>query len=319
MADDKTIYVLTGPTAVGKTELSLRWAETFHAEIVSCDSLLFYRGMNIGTAKPTRSERARVPHHLIDIAGVDDPIDIRRYLDLAEQAIAGIRERSKRVLVCGGSGFYLRSFFHPVADSVVIPEAVRSAVEQRLEKEGLEALVRELEQLNPGGIQELDTLNPRRVVRALERCLASGLTLSELKEAMLGQTNSLTEARKVAVRLERDRDDLNDRIDRRIQAMLDEGLIEEVRNLMSCGLRINPSAARAVGYRETMEWLSRGESTKVLAESIGVHTRQLVRKQRSWFRNQMPEYRVVVLQEGGEFPASELFDSDSPGGTMAMP
>jgi len=319
MLDDETIYVLTGPTAVGKTEYSLRWAELYDAEIVSCDSLLFYRGMDIGTAKPTRSELARVPHHLIDLAEVDEPIDIRRYLDLAEQTVASIRERSKKVLVCGGSGFYLRSFFQPVTDTVEVPEVIRSAVEQRLISEGVEGLVRELKQMNPDGIDELDTMNPRRVVRALERCLASGLTLAELKESMLGQTNSLTEARKITVRLERDRDELNERIQRRIRTMLDEGLVEEVRNLMGRGIENNPSAARAVGYRETIEWLARGGSTEVLVESIAKSTRRLVRKQRSWFRNQMPEHRVIFLQDGGAFSASELFASDSFGGTMAMP
>jgi tRNA dimethylallyltransferase len=319
MADDDTIYVLTGPTAVGKTELSLCWAEAFDAEIVSCDSLLFYRGMDIGTAKPSKSERDRVPHHLIDIAEVNEPIDIRRYLELAEAAIADIRARSKRVLVCGGSGFYLRSFYQPVVDSVEIPVTVRRTVARRLQTEGLESLVQELEQLNPGGIEELDTMNPRRVVRALERCLVSGLTLAELKEAMLGQSNSLVDSRKVAVRLERTPDDLNNRIHRRIQAMLDEGLVEEVRKLMSRGLRSNPSAARAVGYRETMECLLRGGSAEGLAESIGVSTCRLVRKQRSWFRNQMTECGVVVLQEDGSIAPSELFEFDSLGDTMAMP
>jgi tRNA dimethylallyltransferase len=192
-------------------------------------------------------------------------------------------------------------------------------VERRLNEEGVEALVGDLERLNPEGIEELDTRNPRRVVRALERCLASGLTLVELKEAMLGQTNSLISARKVTVRLDRDRDELNGRIHRRIRAMLDDGLVEEVKNLTSRGLAGNPSAARAVGYRETLEWLSRGGSTEALVESIAKSTRRLVRKQRSWFRNQMPDHGVIVLQEGGAFSASELFASDSPGGTMAMP
>jgi len=319
MADDETIYILTGPTAVGKTELSLRWAEAFNAEIISCDSLLFYRGMEIGTAKPTGPERARVPHHLIDIAEVDTRIDIRRYVDLVEKTIEGIRSRSKRVLVCGGSGFYLRSFFQPVVDKVEIPETVRDSVAQFLEGEGLDALVGRLEELNPDGMEGLDRLNPRRVVRALERCLASGRTLAELKEAMHGQTNSLIRAHKVMVRLERDRDDLNERISRRTRAMLAAGLIEEVRHLRSCGLERNPSAARAVGYRETMEWLLNEEPKEALADSISRSTRRLVRKQRSWFRNQMPEHRVVFIQEGGVLPVSELFDAGLSGDTMAMP
>src|SRR3954463_15475977 len=112
------LHVLTGPTAVGKTEWALRWAERNQAEIVSCDSLLFYRGMDIGTAKPTAAERARVQHHLIDSCELTDPMDVTRYITQARVAVADILAREKKILVTGGSGFYLKSFFAPVADAV---------------------------------------------------------------------------------------------------------------------------------------------------------------------------------------------------------
>src|SRR6185436_658468 len=112
------LHVLTGPTAVGKTEWALRWAEANNAEIVSCDSLLFYRGMDLGTAKPTAAELQRVPHHLIDVCDVTDPMDVTRYVTLARKAVAEIAARGRQILVTGGSGFYLRCFFAPVADEV---------------------------------------------------------------------------------------------------------------------------------------------------------------------------------------------------------
>ncbi|HKB90257.1 MAG TPA: isopentenyl transferase family protein, partial [Opitutaceae bacterium] len=117
---DKVLYILTGCTAVGKTEWALRWAEAHRAEIVSCDSVLFYRGMDIGTAKPTVAERARVPHHLIDIVEVDQPFDVIQYSALARKAVDEIAAKGKPVLVTGGSGFYLKAFFGPISDEIEI-------------------------------------------------------------------------------------------------------------------------------------------------------------------------------------------------------
>jgi len=122
------IRVLTGPTAVGKTEWALRWAERHGAEIVSCDSLLFYRGMDVGTAKPTAAERARVPHHLIDVCALAETMDVARYVGLARAAVTGILARGRPVLVTGGSGFYLRAFLAPVTDDVEVPAALRDEV-----------------------------------------------------------------------------------------------------------------------------------------------------------------------------------------------
>ena len=122
------LYVLTGPTAVGKTALALEWAEVNGAEIVSCDASLFYRGLDIGTAKPTAAERARVPHHLIDVCAVRERMDVARYVEAARAACEDIVVRGRKVLVTGGSGFYLKAFFGPVADTIEIPDALRADV-----------------------------------------------------------------------------------------------------------------------------------------------------------------------------------------------
>ena len=141
------LHVLTGPTAVGKTEWALRWAEARGAEIVSCDSLLFYRGMDIGTAKPTAAERARVPHHLIDLCGVTERMDITAYVAAARRAVTEIAARGRAVLVTGGSGFYLKSFFAPVADEVAVSAELRAEVAGL----ALAEAVAQLATLNPGG------------------------------------------------------------------------------------------------------------------------------------------------------------------------
>ena len=295
------VHVLTGPTAVGKTEWALRWAEANQAEIVSCDSLLFYRGMDIGTAKPTAAERARVPHHLIDIREVKDAVDITQFVVAARHAVREIVERSRNVLVAGGSGFYLKCFFEAVADSVAVPAEVRAEVAAL----SLGEAVKKLQQLNPLGLGSLDTANPRRVVRALERCLASGRTLAELADDFARQPSPFADYEVRLARLDRRADDLERRIEARVAAMMSDGLVEEVSRLRSAGLETNPSAAKAIGYREVLAFLDGRLAEKDLAGTIAQNTRALVKKQRTWFRTQMPEHRVIMA--GAIRDVAELF------------
>ncbi len=292
------IHVLTGCTAVGKTEWALRWAEENAAEIVSCDSLLFYREMNIGTAKPTPAELRRVPHHLIDIREVTERMDVTYYVTLARAAVADILARGRRVLVTGGSGFYLKAFFGPVADEVEVPEALRAEIAARLEAEGVRALVDDLVRLNPAGLGNLDVANPRRVVRALERCRASGKTVLELAAEFALRRGPFADWEVKLVRLDRGREDLERRIGQRVDAMLAGGLVEEVRALLSKGLKGNPSAAKAIGYRETIEHLEGRLDLSSLRTSIVRNTLALVKKQRTWFRTQLPPHASVAADAG---------------------
>jgi tRNA dimethylallyltransferase len=291
---EKIIHVLTGPTAVGKTELALRWAEANDAEIVSCDSLLFYRGMDIGTAKPTTEERARVPHHLIDVCAVIERMDVTEYVKRAREAVDDIVARGKRVLVTGGSGFYLKAFFGPVADDVHVPEALRAVIAEKLEREGLAALVTELDVLNPAGLGNLDTNNPRRVTRALERCRASGKTLAVLAVEFAQRPGAFADFPVKLARLEREPTELDARIEKRVKTMIAAGLIDEVARLRAEGLEKNPSAAGAIGYRETLAFLEGKLARENLVTEIAKNTRALVKKQRTWFRTQLPEHRVVA-------------------------
>jgi len=301
------LHLLTGCTAVGKTGLALAWAERFDAEIVSCDSLLFYRGMDIGTAKPTAAERARVPHHLIDIVEVEERLDIKRYAALARAAVAEIEARGRRVLVVGGSGFYLKSFLEPVTDEIEVDPELRATLEARLAGEGLAPLLAQLRELNPAGLGGLDVQNPRRVLRALERCLTAGETLAELARRFSEQEPPYPGREVRVVELAREPDDLRARIAARVRAMLDAGLIDEVRTLRRWGLEQNPSAAGAIGYRETLAWLDEGGDRAALEAAIVANTWQLVRKQRTWFRTQLAEHRVVTLAPGVEADAAGLF------------
>ena len=287
-AVSRVIHVLTGCTAVGKTELALSWAEARGAEIVSCDSLLFYRGADIGTAKPSRAELARVPHHLINICDITERMDVTHYVKKARVTIDDILRRGRAVLVTGGSGFYLKAFFAPVADEVAVPGEIRAEVRARLERNGVESLVAELTKLNPQGLGALDVHNPRRVTRALERCLASGRTLGDLQAEFAALPAPFADCEIKLCELVRELPDLEARINQRVAGMLQAGLIEEVRGLLGQGLKQNLSAAGAIGYRETIDCLEGRLSEKELPAKIAQNTRSLVKKQRTWFKTQLP-------------------------------
>jgi tRNA dimethylallyltransferase len=312
-AVSRTLHILTGPTAVGKTEHALAWAEANNAEIVSCDSLLFYRGMDLGTAKPSPAERARVPHHLIDVRAVTEPVDVTYYVTNARCAAEDIAARGRAVLVVGGSGFYLKSFFAPVADEVRVPPELRTEIAAKLAADGLPALVAELGALNPAGLGALDTANPRRVTRALERCRASGRTLAELAAEFARLPAPFVGWNVRCTRLDREPAELDARITVRVDAMLRGpsdgltagGLVDEVRRLRAAGLEQNPSAAGAIGYRETLAMLDGRLPEPELAAEIAKNTRALVKKQRTWFRTQLPPHRALdaaTAEVGDLFP-----------------
>jgi tRNA dimethylallyltransferase len=283
----QTLHIITGPTAVGKTEYALSYAQKHDAEVVSCDASLVYRGMNIGTAKPSPEELARVPHHLIDVNEVDEPYDIVAYVRDAQAAVKDIFARGKSVVVTGGSGFYLKSFFAPVIDIVVVSDAIRAQVADLYESKGLEGLVADLGQRSPEGFGNLDRLNPRRVLRALERCIASGKSLPALQAEFAARPEPYADFQKRYVLLERDAENLRQRVSRRVEMMLQAGLIEEVECLRELGIESNPSAATAIGYRETLSYLKGDIQLKALAPAIIQNTNHLVKKQRTWFRTQI--------------------------------
>lgn len=285
---NQTLHIITGTTAVGKTEYALSYAEAHNAEIVSCDASLFYRGMDIGTAKPSATERARVPHHLIDICEVSEAYDIVAYVAAAHRVVDAITARGKAVVVTGGSGFYLKSFFSPVVDTLAVPDTVRREVAAIYQQAQLDGLLHELQRLNPAGVENLDTKNPRRVMRALERCIAAGKTLSQLQAEFAARPVPYADFSKRIILLEREQGVLEQRIETRVAAMMRGGLLEEVRRLRLRGLEANPSAASAIGYRETLAYLKKQLDFKDLVPTIIQHTRQLAKKQRTWLRTQIP-------------------------------
>jgi len=295
---DRVLYLLTGPTGVGKTALALQWAEANNAEILSCDSLLFYQGMDIGTAKPSREEQMRVLHHGIDVCPVDQQFNIKSYIHLAREVVSSVQRRGKKLLIVGGSGFYLKAFLAPVVDDIAVSDALNKEVLELYEQSGLEGLMVELLKLNPKGVGDLDVLNPRRVIKALVRCRASGKDLLELKASFEEQKSPFADYEKKVCILDRCSEALKERIRRRVFEMIELGLIDEVQSLIPQGIEKNPSAANAIGYHETIDWHKKGMSSEAdLAEVIILNTNKLVAKQRKWFRTQIKSAQYINLDE----------------------
>jgi tRNA dimethylallyltransferase len=287
------IKVLTGCTASGKTEWALRYAQTTGAEIISADSLLFYRGLDIGTAKPTKQELNLIKHHLIDVMDLNESMNIAHYVTLAQQIVKEIHFKKKTVLVVGGSGFYLKAFFKAVADQVEVSPQLRKTVDDRLIHDGLSSLVTELESLNPQGLGALDIDNPRRVTRALERCLSTGMTLAQLASEFEKIPSPFMDYTIELTRIEQSPTELLRRIELRVSLMLQAGLVDEVKHLLTLGLRNNLSASRAIGYREVIAYLDGKISLSALAPEIIANTKALVKKQQTWFRTQLPAHQVL--------------------------
>ena len=304
----KKLYILTGPTGVGKTELSLEWAVANDAEILSCDSTLFYKGMDIGTAKPREEEMEGVVHHGVDLVSVNEQYDISRYLEYAKGVIEEVHGRGKQVLIVGGSGFYLKGFMGPVVDGFVVSAEVEQRVMDLYEDEGLGGLVKSFMEVNPEGVGDIDLNNPRRVMKALGRCWATGKGYVELKEGFESGGGEFDRYEKDVVILEREKEVLKRRVEERVYKMLSMGLIEEVRGLLEEGIMENPSGRSAIGYREVVAWIREGcADEEELAQKIILDTNRLVAKQRKWFRTQIKGARTINLDEHPDLSYKDLF------------
>lgn len=284
-----TLHIITGATAVGKTNYALEYCQALNGEIISCDASLFYRGMDIGTAKPSKEELAKIPHHCIDMNPVNQAFDITQFDILARKTVEDILSRGKSVVITGGSGFYLKSFFEPVVDTIEVSDAIRTESETLFVEQGLSGLLERLKAINPEGLGNLDTLNPRRVQRALERCLASGKSLPVLQKEFSERPKPYASFKKHFILLERDAEELKNRIARRAKCMLESGLLDEVKSLLKNGIEDNPNAANAIGYRESIAFLKGEIEESELLPLIIKNTNGLVKKQKTWFRSQLPE------------------------------
>ncbi len=296
--DHKPLVAIVGPTAVGKTAFAMQLAETFDGEIVSADSRQVYRGMDIGTAKPTRKDQARVRHHLLDLVSPGEPFTLSQYQHLAYAAIADIHARGKLPFLVGGSGLYVRAVLEGLSIPRVPPNPERRAV---LEGEESAALYMRLQQVDAQAAEHIDPRNKRRVIRALEVCEATGRPISSQ------QTHQAPDYSLLRIGLTLPREELYERINARVDAMIAAGLVAEVERLMANGYDLNTPSMSGLGYRQIALYV-KGEAT--LDEAVRLlkrDTRRFVHHQYSWFRLDDPRLHWFdVSQTSFEGPRSLL-------------
>lgn len=267
------VAAILGPTAVGKTDLSLQLAAELDAEIVSVDSMQVYRGMDIGTAKPDADTRSRVPHHLLDLFDPDHEVTVSEFQELARGAIENISQRGRLPLLVGGSGLYYRA----VVDELSFPprqEGIRRRLEDEAEERGAEVLYERLKELDPRAAAKIEPANERRTVRALEVIQITGRPFSD--NVTWDSYESIYDL--TAIGLTRPRDDLYARIEARVDAMLEEGLVTETGRVAAAGM--GRTARQALGYRQVLE-----SDPAELRDEIVRATKRFARRQESWFRS----------------------------------
>jgi tRNA dimethylallyltransferase len=275
------IVVLTGPTASGKSALALALAEELGGEIVSADALQVYRGLDIGTAKPSREEQARVPHHVIDVAEPSEAYSAGRFRADADRAIREIRARGRPALVCGGTALYLKALLQGLAPAPSRDAALRSQLQSAWDAGEQAALLAELQAADPALAARLHANDKSRILRGLEVWRIGGVPLSAL-QAEHGFSGSPYRALCLGIHLPRE--ELYRRIDQRVLAMLEAGWADEVRGLLERGLPPDAPALQAIGYRELARWVREGGEWGRLAASIQQSTRHFAKRQLTWFR-----------------------------------
>jgi tRNA dimethylallyltransferase len=286
---------MVGPTAVGKTELAIQLAARLNGEIVSADSRLFYRGMDIGTAKPTREEQTRVPHHLIDIANPDEILSLAIFQQKALQAIEDIHTRNKIPFLVGGTGQYIRAVTEGWNPPEVKPdERLRDELNKLREEKGVDWLYAKLGSMDPEAAIKIDPRNVRRMIRALEVIITTGRKFSEQR----GQSESPYHL--ISVGLTRPRTELYERVDKRIDLMFATGFLEEVKILLAKGYSPSLPTMSAIGYRECIRVI-KGELNEERAKAeIRRATRIFVRRQANWFKESDPNIKWFRVEAGVE-------------------
>ncbi len=289
------ILVICGPTASGKSELAVRLARELEGEIVNADSMQVYRGMDIGTAKPTREEMAGIPHHLLDIVPPDHPFSAADFSDTAGRAIADIIRRGKRPILAGGTGLYIRALLHGLVDSPTGTGELRRRLQEQALQEGNQAMLEQLRRVDPELAATLHPNNLVRIIRGLEVYQLTGTPLSRHQHDH-GFAGERYESLTIGITVERP--ELYRRIEQRVERMLATGLLDEARALLQAGFSPELKAMRAIGYREACAFLAGAVDREEAERLIKRNTRRYAKRQLTWFN---ADPRIIWLEYPEKF------------------
>ena len=297
------IICVVGPTASGKTALAIELAKALNAEVVSCDSMQIYRRMDIGTAKPTKEEMQGVPHHMIDICDPTEDFSVSRYTEIATPIVDDILARGKTAIIAGGTGLYVDSLIRGNDFAAIPATGHRQRLEAQIEAEGVEPLLQQLQAIDPEAAERSQG-NPRRIIRALEVYLETGETIT----AHNLRTQALP-PRYDPVWIGLDfakRSDLYSRIDKRVEIMLEMGLMQEIQDILSSGIPEKATAMQAIGYKEFVDAMAGRCSLETAVQQVQQSSRRYGKRQLTWFRRN-PHMNWIVRQM--ETPQEEIIES----------
>ncbi|HJC51333.1 MAG TPA: tRNA (adenosine(37)-N6)-dimethylallyltransferase MiaA [Candidatus Anaerostipes avistercoris] len=295
----KPMVVLTGPTAVGKTELSIRLAEALDGEIISADSMQVYKKMDIGTAKIRKEEMRGIPHHLIDVLDPAEEFNVVRFQEMAKEALAGIYERGKIPLVVGGTGFYIQGLLYDIDFTREEQDkSYRERLQKKAEEEGAGAVYQMLVKVDSVSAGKIHPNNVKRVIRALEFYHLNGRPISEHNEEEARKKSPYQSAYFV---LNQERQTLYERINRRVDLMMEEGLIGEVKSLVEEGYGRNLVSMQGIGYKEVFDYLEGEISLEETTERIKKDTRHFAKRQLTWFGRE----KEVIMIDKDKFETEE--------------
>ncbi|MEH7126342.1 MULTISPECIES: tRNA (adenosine(37)-N6)-dimethylallyltransferase MiaA [unclassified Bacillus (in: firmicutes)] len=281
--EKEKLVVLIGPTAVGKTKLSIELAKRFNGEIISGDSMQIYKGMDIGTAKIKKDEMEGIPHHLIDIKDPKEPFSVAEFQELVREKISEISLRGKLPMIVGGTGLYIQSVIYDYHFSdAPSDDDFRQMLEKKAEAEGNESVHLELSKVDPESAERIHPNNVRRVIRALEVYHCTGKTINELQENQKPELMYNT----AIIGLTMDREILYQRINTRVDLMIKEGLLEEVERLFNQDIK-DCQSIQAIGYKELYEYFSHSISLEEATSQLKQNSRRYAKRQLTWFRNKM--------------------------------
>ena len=292
------LIIIAGPTAVGKTALSVALAKRISGEIVSADSMQVYRGMDIGTAKVTKEETCGVPHHLIDVLDPKDPFNVMTFRSMVKDAVRGIASRGNVPVLVGGTGFYIQSVLYDVQfEEDASSEELRKELEQEADVLGAEKMHERLRALDPDAAEAIHPNNIKRVVRALEYCLSTGRKISVHNREQRERTSPYSFLFYV---LTMDREALYQRIDLRVDQMMEQGLLAEVKRLRDEGVTSDMVSMQGLGYRQIFDYLEGIATLDEAVERIKRETRHFAKRQLTWFRREPDARWINVSEYGGD-------------------